>query len=135
MAVLLLGFDEVAKAEIGRGVAEKKHLHFIDLAQALIDALGMPVDTYIAEHGEDAYLKVETRIFNKSMASMHVVAVPERTVLNPGTYPYFSLNYTTFYLSTAQRQDASLERMFNRLSAWEVTTDGKSTAEVVKQVL
>jgi shikimate kinase len=135
MAVLLLGFDDVAKAEIGHGVAEKKHLKFIDLAQELTNELGMPVDAYIAAHGEVAYLDIETRLFNKSMASMHVVAIPERTVLNPGTYPYFSLNYTTFYLSTKLRQDAALERMFNRLSAWEVATDGKSTAEVIKQIL
>ena len=59
--IVLVGFMGAGKSTVGRQLAARTGLPFVDSDAALVERLGMPIPDYFTEHGETAFRDAERR--------------------------------------------------------------------------
>jgi shikimate kinase len=62
MRIVLAGFMGTGKSAVGRLVAERRGIPFIDLDQWIEERAGMPVREIFAQRGEDEFRSIEKRV-------------------------------------------------------------------------
>ena len=66
-SVALVGLSGVGKSTIGRRVAPRLDLEFVDLDQVIVDHAGCPIVDIFAEHGEAGFRDLEAQLLAASL--------------------------------------------------------------------
>lgn len=82
--LFLVGFMGAGKSSVGKVVAEKLGMPFVDLDEVILSASGMPVKEIFESRGEEAFRALETEALLKiESAAASVVACGGGVVLAP----------------------------------------------------
>ena len=101
MNIALFGFMGVGKTEVGRLVAERLGLAFVDLDDMVINRAGKSVAAIFEEDGEPRFRELERVVVEKvSARNGQVIACGGGTVLNPENLKKLR-NSSTMILLTA----------------------------------
>lgn len=60
--IVLIGMPTCGKSTIGKQLAERFHLDYLDTDKMIIDEIGMPIKDYFAKYGEESFREVEKEI-------------------------------------------------------------------------
>ena len=74
--IILTGFMGVGKSTVGKLVAQKLNLPFVDLDAEIAKSTGMPVDFYIHRFGVEAFRRWERRLLGQALRQQASVLVP-----------------------------------------------------------
>ena len=158
--IVLTGFMASGKSSVGRLLASKRSLVFIDTDDLIVETHGS-IEQIFATRGEDAFREME-RAVAKDLEAREglVIATGGRMMLDEFCADTLSLNGQVFCLSAsieeiqrryysdqtgaarpllADKDETKLRELYEeRSSAYsqflQVQTDGKSIAEVVEQI-
>lgn len=75
--IFLIGYMGSGKTTLGKKLAARLNYEFIDLDHVFEARAGMPIADYFANHGEDAFRKLESEI-------LKTTAYPEKAVISTG---------------------------------------------------
>lgn len=113
MIVFLIGFMGCGKSRKGKELASKLHWQFIDLDAEIERRVGMTINSYFEQHGEQAFRKLEAECLRQLSDTDNVV------VATGGGVPCFENNMdwmnatgTTVYLKMSP--EALVSRLANR---------------------
>ena len=97
--VFLIGFMGSGKTTWGRKLAHKTGRVFIDLDDEIVNEAGMPIPDYFAEHGEEEFRKLESRVLkNLPLNQPAVVAAGGGTPCYFDNMAWMNKNGKTIYL-------------------------------------
>jgi Shikimate kinase len=105
----LIGPPAAGKSRIGRRLATRLGVPFIDTDQAIVAAHG-PIPAIFAEHGEAHFRRLEREIVHAALATSSVVSLGGGAVLDPETRR--ELESKTIVLLTVS-EEAVTERIDN----------------------
>ncbi|MFP3950671.1 MAG: shikimate kinase [Candidatus Bathyarchaeia archaeon] len=93
MKLVLYGFMGVGKTSIGRVLAEKLNVEFIDLDEVIVERTGIPISRIFEVYGEARFREIEKEI-TKEMAEKNkkVIACGGGTILDSENKRYLSHN-------------------------------------------
>jgi XRE family aerobic/anaerobic benzoate catabolism transcriptional regulator len=98
--VALLGLRGAGKSTIGRALAAKLRLPFVELDQLVEDAAGLSLQEIFVLHGEDDYRRLERESLDKLLArdERFVCAASGGIVTNPQAFERLRSQATTIWL-------------------------------------
>jgi len=76
--IILVGFMGCGKTRVGRVLAKKLKLPFVDMDTRIVKKAGMPITDIFAQHGESYFRELETKVLVEALASKR------RTVISTG---------------------------------------------------
>ena len=124
---MLVGFMAAGKTKIGRLLAERLKVPFIDSDAEIEAALGMTIAEIFASHGEPAFRIAERRVISGLMeGGPKVVAVGGGAFVDPGTRAMLNGSARTVWL------DPGFDLIAQRLarSKTRPLASGRSEAEL-----
>jgi len=158
--VVLTGFMATGKSTVGRELASRRSLNFVDTDQLIVDQHG-PIEQIFSSQGEEAFREME-RVVARDLHAREglVIATGGRMMLDDYCATALSSNGLVFCLTAsveeiqrryssdrtgavrpllADNDETKLRELYeDRSSAYskfrQVKTDGKSIAEVVEQI-
>jgi shikimate kinase len=82
--IVLVGFMGTGKTRIGRAVAERLGLEFVDMDDLIVDRAGKPIPEIFADDGEPHFRTIERQVvIDLSRESGRVIATGGGVVTNP----------------------------------------------------
>ena len=82
--VVLIGMPSCGKTTLGKGVAGKLSLSFLDTDECFCQKMGTTAGEYISQNGEESFRKIESEIISEvSAKNAHIIATGGGAVLNP----------------------------------------------------
>jgi len=101
--VALLGLRGAGKTTIGRKLARRLHLPFVELDQRVEEAAGLTLGEIFALHGEDYYRRLEREVLERILAEARpvVLATGGGIVNSPETYALLRRRTLTVWLRAA----------------------------------
>lgn len=104
--IVLVGMPTSGKTTIGKKVAEKLNLGFIDTDDEIIKVIKMPISEYFEKYGEKEFRKVESEVIkNLSTEQSLVIATGGGSILNNENVKNLKQNGKLYFL------DRSLEKL------------------------
>lgn len=73
-SIILIGFMAAGKSTVGKRLAQKLNLPFVDLDDLIVEELGETIASYFSTHGEAAFREVESQILAENMQKNQVIA-------------------------------------------------------------
>lgn len=112
-SIALLGLRGAGKSTIGRALARKLHVPFVEVDQRIEEAAGLSLPEIFAMHGEDYYRRLEREVVARLFAAEErfVCAASGGVVTNPEAFEDLRRHATTIWLR------ASPEDHWNRVLA------------------
>jgi len=74
--VILIGFMGAGKTTIGRLLAEETKQSHVDFDDLIVAEIGMTIQEFFDQHGEEAFRKIETDILAKTLAKELLKEMP-----------------------------------------------------------
>jgi len=98
--VAFIGLRGAGKSTIGRVIADKLDMPFLELNEEIEQASGMPVNEVIALYGQEGYRRLEKQSLERVAAthSSIALAVAGGIVSEPETFNYLLRHYHTIWL-------------------------------------
>lgn len=125
MNIALIGMPGVGKSSCGKALAGLTGRTLVDLDSELVRQSGMSIPDYFAQHGEDAFRQLETKVLAEfSKRSGLILATGGGVVTRPENYPLLHQNSTIFFL---QRDIAGLA------TGGRPVTQKKGTAQIAAE--
>ena len=85
MNIILIGFMGVGKTEVGKLLAEKLKMIYIDTDAIIENEQNMTINDIFAKKGEESFREMETRLLDRlSGIEGHVVSTGGGIILRPG---------------------------------------------------
>src|SRR5436190_23708584 len=86
--IALLGLRGAGKTTVGRRLARRLHVPFVELDRRIEEAAGLTLDEIFALHGEDYYRRLEREALERILAERRplVLATGGGVVMSPETY-------------------------------------------------
>lgn len=110
MAIALVGLPGAGKSVVGRRLAQRLQLPFVDSDQVIEQRIGCPIREYFEREGESAFRDVEQAVIADLAASAHgVVATGGGAVLRDANRAQLRDHFHVIYLRS------SPEDLFRRL--------------------
>ncbi len=158
MKIFLTGFMGVGKTTVGRALAQRLGLPFIDLDAAIETAAGATIAEIFARHGEERFRALEREALRRcERPSGCVVATGGGTAADPGSRAWMAEQGTTVWLDLPFEQirrrleeatdrplfrdPVEAERLFyERLPAYRehdlrVAVEDRSPVEIAAEIL
>jgi|SRR5690606_20193017 len=128
--IFLIGFMGCGKTTMGKKIAKKGVIPFVDLDQKIVEQAGMSVSDYFALNGEDAFRELETHM-------LRAIPTTEATIISTGggtpcfndNIEWMNENGTTVYLKLPPR--ALLKRLSGKEGTSRPLLKGKSEDEIL----
>ncbi len=79
--VILIGFMGAGKTTIGRLLAEETKQSHVDFDDLIVAEIGMTIQEFFDQHGEEAFRKIETDILAKTLAKEQIISTGGGIVL------------------------------------------------------
>jgi shikimate kinase len=98
LLIFLIGARASGKSTLGRLVAERLGLAFVDADQAMHDSDGLEVDAFVARSGWPAFRARESAILRECARPRTVVATGGGVVLDPGNCAFMRATGMVFFL-------------------------------------
>lgn len=70
--IFLIGFMGAGKTSVGKKLAKKMGLTFIDLDEALIIKFGISINEYFAKFGEESFRDEETKMLKETISDLKI---------------------------------------------------------------
>lgn len=160
-AVALIGFMGAGKTDVGRCLAKRLNLPFVDLDAEIEIKAGKRIFEIFATDGEPAFRKLETEALQSLKQPWpHILAPGGGVVLKPENVNWLQENYLIVYLKAKKETlrkrlkksynrpllagnfSAQLDSLYNarqqlyqQVAHKQITTDNLSVAEVVNQIV
>lgn len=84
--IVLVGLMGAGKSAIGRRLAQRLHLPFVDADQEIERAAGCSIEEFFARHGETAFREGERRVMARLLDQpVHVLATGGGAFIDPAT--------------------------------------------------
>lgn len=101
--ITLIGLPGSGKSTVGRQLARKWRLPFVDSDHAIEDALGGSIRSYFESHGENAFRDVETSVLRSLLTRQEscVLSTGGGSVLREENRRMLRAQSTVFYLQAA----------------------------------
>ena len=116
--IVLIGMPGCGKSTIGKLLAEKMDLPFLDADTEIVRKTGISIPEIFEKYGEDGFRNIETQVLSElSQASAQVIATGGGCVTRQENYPLLHQNGTIYWI----------ERDLNSLS-----TDGRPLSQAGK---
>ncbi len=152
--IVLVGMPGCGKSAVGRKLAQKTGLRFVDMDEEICRLAGISIPEIFAKQGEEAFRALETQIAAKlGKESGLVIATGGGCVTRAENEPLLRQNGTVFWLRRALyklpkngrplSQAGSLEEMYRRrepmyrqFADFEIDNDGaaeKTVAEILEK--
>lgn len=110
--IVLVGMPSSGKTTVGKIIAERTGKTFEDTDDTIVSEIGMPIAQFFAEHGENAFRELESRVIAEaSNKGGRVIATGGGAVLRPENVRAMRRNGPVVFI------DRSLERL--------ITTDDR----------
>lgn len=126
-SVVLVGFMAAGKSRIGRLLAERLGLPFVDTDKQIVLAYGLSVAEIFREHGEGEFRSAERRTIARLLEGpRQVIAIGGGAYVDPQTRETLNTHATTVWL------DPPFDLVFRRLtkSSTRPLASGKTPAEL-----
>jgi 3-dehydroquinate synthase len=109
--VALVGFMGAGKTSVGRGVAQRTGMAFVDLDELIADSTGKSIPEIFRDHGEVGFRARERAMLREilSRPAPHVIATGGGTFVDPTMREWMQESSRTIYLQ------ADAEVLFRRL--------------------
>lgn len=107
--LILIGMMGSGKTTVGRMIAERNDLPFLDTDQMLINRLGRPIHQLFQLYGEDAFRDHETSVLASLEPQTAILSTGGGIVLRDANWEHFKRLGTTITL------DATIPVLKNRL--------------------
>jgi len=132
--IFLIGFMGCGKTTLGKKIARKSGIPFIDLDQKIVEQTGMSIADYFALNGEDSFRETETN-------SLRSISKNQATIISTGGgTPCFNDNMqwmnetgTTVYLKLPPR--ALSKRLSGKEGSTRPLLQGKSEEEILDFII
>lgn len=99
LPIFLTGFMACGKSTLGRAVARREGLRFVDLDDAVCAAAGLPsVSAVFAEHGEEAFRQLESEVLRRVAGEADIVACGGGTFCRPDNAAFMLAAGTVVWL-------------------------------------
>ncbi len=90
--IILIGMPGCGKSTVGKALAQKLNRSFIDADREIVKEIG-DIPTFFAQHGEEAFRRVETEVLSRlGKASGFVIATGGGCVTREENYPLLHQN-------------------------------------------
>ena len=126
-SIVLVGFMAAGKSKIGRILAERLKLRFVDTDRLIEQSFGMPIAQLFQERGETEFRKAERETISRLLAQEpQVIAVGGGAFIDAATRHALNRDACTVWL------DAPFELVMERLARSNARplASGKSEAEL-----
>lgn len=160
--IVLIGFMGAGKTTIGRMLSEEINVGHLDFDDVIIEEIGMTIQEYFDQFGEEAFRKRETEILGRYLDPQHVISTGGGIVLKEENRKLLKQMPTVVYLKTdadelvkrlkadhtsirplvvSKSPEEIKEVYLPRIPFYEesasliVETTGKSPAEIVAEIL
>ena len=126
--IILLGMAGVGKSSIGKLLAKETHLPFIDLDTEIERVTQEPLQRSLDRLGDDAFLKLENRVFT-NLCHQDAVYAPG------GSFIYLLEKLTTefFFIYLHEKSEVLLKRIHNLSNRGIVGIKEKSFETLVSE--
>lgn len=100
--IVLIGMPGSGKSTIGRKLALKTNLKFVDVDDEIIKEINMPIKDYFAKYGESAFRDVESKVIERlSKQTSLVISTGGGSVLRSKNVTLLKQNGKLFFLDRA----------------------------------
>src|SRR5947209_6800373 len=98
-SIVLIGMMGSGKTTVGRRLALRLGLPFVDVDQEIVEAAGMPIPDIFARHGEEHFRDGERRVMSRVLADApRVVATGGGAFMNDATRARIANNAISIWL-------------------------------------
>jgi len=130
----LIGPRACGKTSVGRGLADRLGLDFVDTDHALVESVGMEISEYVEQNGWDAFRDRETETLEREAgAGVRVVGCGGGIVLREENRAVLKTGIT-LYLNT-DPEELARRLMSDPNEAQRPSLTGKSIVEEVREIL
>jgi len=128
--IFLIGFMGCGKTTMGRKIANKSGIPFIDLDHQIVEASGMSISNYFEIHGEEGFRNLESQLL-KSIPVDHagIISTGGGVPCFHNNMDWMNENGMTIYLKLAPK--ALLKRLSGKEGAGRPLLQGKNTEEML----
>lgn len=98
--IFLIGFMGAGKTTIGKKLAAKTKREHIDFDEVIVDEIGMSIQAYFDQFGEEAFRQKETAVLKRLLASEEIVSTGGGIVLQPENRGLLQTLPNVVYLKT-----------------------------------
>lgn len=98
--IVLIGFMGAGKTTVGQKLSQKTGLQQIDFDELIVQEIGMTIQEYFDQYGEEAFRKKETEILSKSLDLEHIISTGGGIVLKEENRRLLNQMPTVVYLKT-----------------------------------
>ena len=132
--IFLIGPRACGKTSVGRGLAERLGVPFVDTDHALVEAVGMDIAAYVDGHGWDAFRDAEAETLKREAApGGRVIGCGGGIVLREDNRAVLAGGITLYLKADVDELARRLLR--DPLEAQRPSLTGKSVADEVREVL
>lgn len=103
--IVLIGMPGCGKTTVGKELAERLHMSYVDADQEIVKAAGCPIPEIFAKQGEEVFRSMETEVLaSLGKSSGMVIATGGGCVTRQRNYPLLHQNGRIFWLQRAISQ-------------------------------
>lgn len=109
--IVLIGMSGAGKTSIGKNIARKLNMEFIDTDDIIIESTGKSIDFIFKEYGEEYFRQLEKNVIEKvSLYENKVISTGGGVILNEENVNELKKKGVIYYLS------ASVDTLYKNLS-------------------
>jgi len=124
----IIGMPASGKTTIGKWLAEKMGVGFLDIDEAIVEKTGLSIYQYFKEFGEESFRNLETQILRESdQIEKRIISCGGGTVAHSDNMKWVLNHGLTLFLNTDQeiilqriQNSFALRPMFESLSVEEI---------------
>ena len=132
--IFLIGPRACGKTSVGRALAERLGMEFVDTDHAFVESVGMDIATYVEANGWEAFRDEEAATLEREAApGGRVIGCGGGIVLREANRAVLARG-VTIYLKAAP-EELARRLMADPLEAQRPSLTGKSVADEVREVL
>lgn len=133
--VFLIGPRACGKTSVGRALARRLGCGFVDTDHAVVEAVGMEIAAYVAQHGWEAFRDRETEALERAVASSDgaVVGCGGGIVLRQRNREILKTGITLYLETSVKTLAARLSR--NPDEAQRPSLTGRPIVDEVREIL
>ena len=100
--IVLIGMPGCGKSTVGRKLALKTNLKFVDVDNEIIKEINMPIKDYFAKYGEDAFRDIESKVIERlSKQTSLIISTGGGSILRSKNVTLLKQNGKLFFLDRA----------------------------------